>query len=102
MPSKLFANVTLLLADPGKRFPQDFDPASPFKTRVLQLVTQAAFPNQISRCDGEAVVPLEKWDPGSDVVVVPELAALYDGAKFIVVPKLSQLGSLKEQVGAVI
>jgi hypothetical protein len=83
---ELYEHITLLLADPEKQFPEEFDPQHPFKVRVMEKASRQGFVDRISRVNGEAVVPLESFNPQA-LVDLPALdVELRHGATYIVVP----------------
>lgn len=84
---RLYEDVTLLLADPEKQFPEEFDPHHPFKTKILKRTSRETFCSRVANVNGEAVVALEDFDPTGQKDEPPELVELCDGATYIVVPR---------------
>ncbi|KAG7668556.1 hypothetical protein NADE_006739 [Nannochloris sp. 'desiccata'] len=84
---RLYEDVTLLLADPEKQFPEEFDPKRPFKVKVMKKTSRETFCSRLANVNGEAVVALEDFDPTGQKDEPPELVELCDEATYIVVPR---------------
>ena len=84
---ELYEHITLLLADPEKQFPEEFDPQKPKKVKVMNKTSRETFCSRVANVNGEAVVALEAFDPTALVDEPPELVELRDGATYIVVPR---------------
>ena len=83
---RLYEGITLLLADPEKQFPEEFDPKHPFKTRKIKKLSREGFIRMVERENGITVVPYEDFGP-KGVEEAPEEVELRNGATFIVVPR---------------
>ncbi|KAH7619699.1 hypothetical protein NADE_007987 [Nannochloris sp. 'desiccata'] len=84
---RLYEGVTLLLADPEKQFPEEFDPKKPFKTKNLKRTSRETFCTRVANENGVAVVALEDFDPTGLEDEPPEYIDLHDRATYIVVPR---------------
>jgi hypothetical protein len=84
---RLYEGITLLLADPEKQFPLEFNPEEPFEVKVLERASLSGFIKKVEREQGVGVVPLQRFDPQALKEVQPEDIELCDGATYIVVPR---------------
>jgi hypothetical protein len=86
---RLYKGIKLLLADPEKDFPEEFNPERPFKVRRMENTSRESFVKTVERLDGAFVVPQEKFVPSEDLIdeAAPEVVELRDGATYIVVPR---------------
>ena len=87
---RLYEDITLLLADPEKQFPEEFDPQRPFKTKILKRTSRETLCTRVTNENGVAVVALEDFDPTGLKDEPPELVELCDGATYIVVPRVDK------------
>ena len=85
---RLYEGITLLLADPEKQFPEEFDPKVPPEVLKLKKVSREGFIRAVERENGVAVVALEDFDPTPRLEEeTPEYVELRDRATYIVVPR---------------
>ena len=85
---RLYKGIKLLLADPEKRFPLEFNPEDPFEEKKLKPLSRQGFIRSVERLNGAFVVALEDFDVTGRQ---PEEAALEDvelrdRATYIVIP----------------
>ena len=88
--SDLYAGITLLLPDPGKVFPGEFDPHRPWDTMILDCVSQEEFSDAVYKANGIAAVPLEFFleDPELERGVrTPDSVELRDGGTYVMIPR---------------
>ena len=83
---ELYEHITLLLADPEKQFPEEFDPQKPRKIKPLGKLSLQNFVKCVEREAGGYVVAVQDFDPTGVVYQIPETVELRDGATYIVVP----------------
>ncbi|KAG7674380.1 hypothetical protein KSW81_000038 [Nannochloris sp. 'desiccata'] len=83
----LYEGIKLLLADPDKRFPQDFNPEDPLETKKLKKVSRESFINKVKSEEGVGVVPLEEFSPEGIEEATAEEVELKDKATYIVIPR---------------
>ncbi|KAG7674696.1 hypothetical protein NADE_007988 [Nannochloris sp. 'desiccata'] len=83
----LYGGIKLLLADPDKRFPQDFNPEDPLETKKLKKVSRESFINKVRSEEGVGVVPLEEFSPEGIEEATAEEVELKDKATYIVIPR---------------
>ncbi|KAH7622994.1 hypothetical protein NADE_007858 [Nannochloris sp. 'desiccata'] len=86
----LYEGITLLLADPEKPFPEEFDPQRPYKTRLLGKLSRQTFVKCVERETGAYVVAVENFNPTGVVNKAPEEVELRDRATYIVITRDSK------------
>jgi hypothetical protein len=84
---RLYKGIKLLLADPEKDFPAEFNPERPFKEKKLKLVSRESFIDKVKSEEGVGVVPLEEFNPEGIEEETAKEVELRDGATYIVVPR---------------
>ena len=84
---RLYKGIKLLLADPEKQFPLDFNPEDPFEVKVLGAASRSGFVDKVNREEGVGVVRLERFDPQALIEGSPLDVELCDGATYIIVPR---------------
>ena len=82
---RLYHGITLLLANPEDRFPEDFDPEHPFDRTPMRNTSRESFIRSVERVGGAFVVRIEDFGPDA-LLEPPEDVELLDGATYIVVP----------------
>ena len=83
---QLYKGIKLLLADPEKQFPLDFNPEDPFVEKKLKQVSRESFIEKVKLEEGVGVVPLEEFSPEGIEEETLEDVELRDGATYIVIP----------------
>ena len=86
---QLYEGISLLLAHPGRQFPEEFNPEWPFAVTKIKRASRKSFINTVEKEEGLYVVPVEEFVQTSNVVELfeaPEDVELRDGGIYIVVP----------------
>jgi hypothetical protein len=89
-----YEGINLLLADPEKQFPEEFDPERPWKTQRLRgKVSQQGFIRSVERLNGAFVVALDDFvstqGPLEDIEPLEDVELCND-ATYIIVPRDSK------------
>jgi hypothetical protein len=83
---RLYNGIKLLLVDPEKRFPLEFNPQDPFEEKKLKQVSRESFIDKVKSEEGVGVVPLEEFSPEGIEEETAKEVELRDGATYIVIP----------------